>query len=378
MAPKNYRLPEFIPERLREARLARGLTASELAEAIDVTRQAISQFELGHSAPGGVVLGKIVEKLGFPLSYFSKIKTQHASPAGATFFRSLKSAQRKAREMVTVRADWLEEIYTFLQDYLTFPKVNIPDFTNDGLLTDERIEEIAVAVRRAWGLGLGPISDMVLLMEKNGIILTRTSAGVEKTDACSQWRGERPFVFLCSDKDSAVRSRFDAAHELGHFVLHMWVDSLQISDSATLNQIEKEANRFAAAFLMPIDTFCQEVLSTSLEHFISLKRRWKVSIAAMIYRCESLGIITDYQALYLRKQMSKLGIKTREPLDEDLIPEAPSILCQSIELLLKNNVLSPAEILDAIKLPRDEIESLCGLNPGTLISETKVIPLRLK
>lgn len=100
----------LVPDRLKEARLARGYTTSELADAIGVTRQAISQFELGHAIPRGEVLAKIVEKLGFPLNFFcSPRQWQHAS-LGTTFFRSLRSSTKREREMLTVRAGWLNDI----------------------------------------------------------------------------------------------------------------------------------------------------------------------------------------------------------------------------------------------------------------------------
>ncbi|WP_427339611.1 ImmA/IrrE family metallo-endopeptidase [Caloranaerobacter sp. DY30410] len=135
-------------------------------------------------------------------------------------------------------------------------------------------------------------------------MISRIELGHEKIDAFSQWIGSRPFIFLGSDKDSAVRSRFDIAHELGHLLLHTHVDQEDLKDPKVLKRIEKEAHYFVGAFLLPEDSFAQEVTSISIDHFISLKKRWKVSIASMIYRCDELGIFTDNKILYLNKQMS--------------------------------------------------------------------------
>lgn len=374
------RLPEPVPERLREARLARGYTTAQLAEALGVTRQAVSKFELGHMRPSGPILAKIVEVLRLPLGYLCS-QMPCPTPEGTAFFRSLKSATKTAREMLLIRAKWLERIMLYLEQYLDFPEVNLPDLgglTPNGVLSDEEIEEIAAKARKHWGLGFAPIDNMVLLLERHGVVVTRIQFEDLKTDAFSQWRGDRPYVFLGSDKESAVRSRFDAAHELAHLLLHMWVEEGQLADPNVFEQIEREANRFAGAFLLPRETFSVEVMSTSLQHFIHLKKRWKTSIAAMITRCAELGILSESQVLYLRKQMARLKLRAREPLDDELMPEQPTMLRQAVTMLIEHGVQTPAEIVDHLKLPPDEIEALCNLPRGVLCSEGKVVPLRLK
>jgi len=371
-----HRLGTPVPERLREARMARGITISEMAEAIDVSRQAISQYELGHVQPSGIVLAKIIELLKLPLAYFLEpMEPQHA-PTGVTFFRSLASTTKRTRESITIRSQWIEKVYLYLQEFVNFPNVDIPCFSNGKELEDDEIEEIALAIRKEWGLGLGPISNVILLLEKHGFIVARGEFGSLKTDACSQWRGERPFIFLGSDKGIAVRSRFDSFHESAHSILHMGIDEVQFNDSKTLKRLENEANKFAAAFLLPRDTFCQEVMSSSINHFITLKRRWKVSIAAMIYRCQELDILTDNQVLYLRKQLSKY--RKKEPLDDELIPESTTLLKQAMTMLIDAGIKTPTEIVDEIKLTPDIIENICNLPKGTLSLSGKVISLNLK
>ncbi|MCL5272729.1 MAG: XRE family transcriptional regulator [Gammaproteobacteria bacterium] len=375
------RFNAFIPERLRQARMARGYSSTELADALGITRQAISRYELGLATPSGEVLGKLIEVLDFPLAFFSKPIEQKQNNAGAIFFRSLKSASRKSREELKVRSDWVQEIYSYVEQYLDFPKVNmIPDLEINNMeeLSLEEIEQVSLAIRKLWGLGLGPINNIVFLLEKNGSLVTRMESGSLKTDACSQWRQDRPIVFLGSDKESAVRSRFDAAHELGHLILHMGIEQEQLSDKPTFTRIEKEANRFAGAFLLPKESFSQEVISTSLNHFISLKKRWKVSIAAMIYRCEELGLLSDNQLLYLRRQVSSYGYRKREPLDDEILPEKPILLKQAINMLMNNGVQSVFEIIEAIKLPTKEIENICGIPVGTLTPGGQVISLNIR
>ncbi len=377
---------KIIPERIREARISRDLTTTQLAEYLGVTRQCVSQYELGHSEPTHVVLRKMVEVLEFPLGFFYKPLLLAQSPESITFyspafFRSLKAARKSGKNKVTVRTDWLEEIYLYLKNYVDFPEINSPNMgsllTGKELSQDE-IEDIANYVRKSWGLGIGPISNVLLLFEKNGFVIARNSIKDKKIDAFSQWKGEIPYIYLSSDKDCAVRTRFDAAHELGHLLLHIESDQHNFDNQNYIKTIENEANKFASAFLLPRDSFGQEVMSASLDHFINLKRRWKVSIQAMIYRCADLGILSENQILYLRKQISIRKMRTNEPLDDELIPESPVMLKQAIEIILEDNPSNNERIVEDLCLPIDEIEALTNLPKGTLSLQGHVIPLKLR
>ena len=193
---------------------------------------------------------------------------------------------------------------------------------------------------------------------------------VLKTDACSQWYNNRPFVFLTSDKQSAVRSRFDLAHELGHFFLHH-IDENEVVGKSSYKRLEDEANRFAGAFLLPEKEFAKDLVSTSIHHFISLKQKWKVSIAGMIYRCKDLDLLSENQISYLWRQLSSNGYRKREPLDDLLLEEKPFMLKSAIELLSKENIINPIELNKKMNLPVDEISKMCNL-PEKLFSNNLV------
>lgn len=370
----------IVAARLREARMARGYGLQDFAEKIGVTKQAVSKYELGNMDPSGSVLKNIVEVLDFPLQFFYK-EINASENRGTVYFRSLKSATKKSRDMVISRIAWVQEIYNYLGHYINFPKLDIPDLSDiyeHRELTNEIVGSAALKVREHWGLGYGPVGDIAVLLEKKGFIVSRIELGDDKIDAFSLWNNNAPYIFLGSDKSSAARSRFDIAHELGHILLHSHIEQEELSQSGVLKQIESEANAFAGAFLLPEITFPQEVISTSINHFITLKRRWKVSIAAMVYRCSELGLFTDNQILYLNKQLSYNNMRKKEPLDDILEPEKPTMLKQAMNLILDNDILTSYQIVEDLKLPVDEIEHLCNLPQGTLANEGKVIPLIIK
>jgi Zn-dependent peptidase ImmA (M78 family)/transcriptional regulator with XRE-family HTH domain len=367
-------LARLLPEKITEARESVGLNMTELAEEIGVTRQAVSRYELGTLTPSPEIMSKLIIVLGQPLIFFTSPRQRTDIAIGTSFFRSFKSATATSRRVCLRRKQWLIDAFNFVSKYINLPEVKVEQYYQEAY-SKEDIEDIAVKCRRFWGLGDGPIGDLIKLLEANGIVVARADFGLDKIDAFSFWYGDRPFIFLSSDKSSAVRSRFDAAHELGHMVLHNGLTADQLEDPVVLKRIEAEADQFACRFLLPVTSFPSEVFSSRINHFIELKKRWKVSIGAMIYRCSDLAIFSEEQVLNLRRQMSMNKMRTREPLDDVIPVENPAMLRKSIDLLLKNGVRMADDIVREISLSGSAIERLCGLQSGAL--ETAEPPVRL-
>ncbi len=283
-------LPKVIPERIREAREARGLTAEMLGEMVGVSRQAVAQYETGQIGPSAEALSRIIAVTRQPPTFFVTPHRRKASGSSTPFWRSLKRMEQTDRARITRRIEWAAEIVDYIEGFIELPSVNIPDLQWDADNgTDEDIEEIALRVRADWSLGNGPIHDVASLLECHGVILVREKVGCEDMDAISRWQAGRPFILYSVEVESQVRINFNLAHELGHLIFHSGVEV----NSDNLTRLERQANRFAGAFLLPRTTFPKEVISTSISYFQNLKSRWRVSIAAMIYRCKDLGILAD-------------------------------------------------------------------------------------
>lgn len=355
-------LAPVIPAKLREAREARGLTLGQLKDAIGVSVQAISQFETGRTVPSDVTMAAIMDVLSFPLSFFITPRQAEIGNYGPKFFRSRADARKIHQEMVMKRDLWLtHDIFPQLSGYIKFPSVNLPESTlaNPGQYSDEQIEEAAANLRVAWKIGHGPIVDLVALMELNGIIVARIPMGL-KFDALSFWYNGRPFIMLAEDKGNYFRSRFDAAHEIGHLVLHPSVDFSK--GHRRDPELEREADRFASAFLMPRESFGDEVFSVTLDGLLRLKNRWRISVAAMLYRCKDIGYISEYQSTYLWKQLNRRGWRFGEPLDNEYQVERPILLRRAFELIVEHKIMPIDSFLDLIPLPLDEIEAICGVS----------------
>ncbi|KXJ59109.1 MAG: hypothetical protein AXW12_18775, partial [Thalassospira sp. Nap_22] len=293
----------LIPERLQEARLAARLNQTEVASLVGVSRQAISSYEMGSKSPEPTVMRTLAEVLGQPITYFTKSQLETFGKRSPNFFRKMGPDTKRRNQACEVYSDWFSGTAFAFEKYINYPKVDLPQFepenSSTGEFTEDEIEHIAEEVRRYFGLGLGPISNVIRLLESRGVLVCRMQIPGEKIQAFSFWSGNRPFIFMASDKSSAARARFDAAHELGHLCMHRWVSPEDIDDKARLKVIEAEANRFAGAFLLPRKSFTNEVYTPRVEAFVDLKSRWKVAIQAMIYRCKDLGLFDERQVTLL-------------------------------------------------------------------------------
>lgn len=363
--------------KLRDARLAMRLTQTELGGRVGVTRQSISMYEGGQTMPEAPVMERIAAELEQPLSYFADDAPPEFGESSTRFFRAFGVNTKRRNLACEVFGSWLVRTARYLDDYVNYPALNLPlgppPASADGRYTPDEIEAIAANCRARWGLGLGPISDVVSLLENKGIVVCRYVITNETIEAFSFWNGHKAFIFLASEKDSAVRARFDAAHELGHLILHRGIGTEDIEDDKDkLREVELEADRFASAFLLPKDSFLAELFSTKIDAFLPIKRRWKVSIQALVVRCRDLDAIDPDQYLNLYKTISFRKWRRREPYDDTLPLEEPKLLKKAAELLLESGQKSVDDMAIALQINRRTIERLCNLPEGTLHSTANV------
>lgn len=362
---------KLIPYRIRQARTSRRMSISDLSEMLEVSKQLVSQYETGKTSPSMGKLNEISKILKYPVSFFYKPIPKNDSASSIVFFRSNKTAKVKSKNAAKEKMEIFCEIVRYLENYVNLPETNLPkmEYENEDLmpLSVEEIENYAMGLRKAWGLGVGPIDNLMVEVQKNGIHVSKISLNLEKIDAFSVWMNNKSYIFLNDDKNTNARIRFDIAHELGHLLMHAdYYTNEDFEKSPIKQKLELEANMFAGAFLMPRQTFEKDVFSSSIDHFIQLKCKWKASIGSMIYRCEELGILSENQIKYLKDQMKKRSYWRREPLDNEMPVEKPFMCKQAIQLLLDNNILTPGQISEDIGCYPEEIEEYCYLPKGTL------------
>lgn len=367
--------PGFNGDRLREAREVRGLTIRGLAEIAEVSPQAVSQYEHARTSPTPEVVSRMAIRLNVPVTFF--LLPSREPDHGAIFYRSMSSATLGARSRAEHRIEWLDDIVQYVSQFVSLPEPNLPDFKfpkNVQQISDQEIEDAAARTRDFWGIKDGPISNMVRLLENHGVIVARDHFNAQSLDSLSKRVGvnQRPLVLIGVDKGTPARWRFDAAHELGHLVLHSHLDPNAPVTSEVHTLKENQAHRFSAAFLLPIGPFADDLYAANLDAFKSLKTTWKVSISMMIVRAFQADLIREDTYKRLQIALSRKKWRSSEPFDDTMEIEEPRLLRRAFELILDDGVHTPDDVLEELQLPAHDVELLSGMPPRYLTSYAPV------
>lgn len=340
---------EFDGRRLSLARRLRRLQRTTLAAKTTVSAAAITQFERGTSRPTNTVVAELALALGVPIDFFQRGRTIEQVPASSAHFRSLRATPAIARDQALAFAEIALAVVDVFEQYVDFPAITeIVDPVEDEP-SRERIAELAALTRAKLGLQAGPVPNVVRLMEAHGIVVLRLPKDVDrKVDAFSTDVGSRPLVLLSPSKHDKARSRFDAAHELGHLVMHH-----EVEPGSKI--IENQAHRFAAEFLAPSAELRPELPNrVDWETLLKLKAKWGISLKALIYRAHDLEVWGDYTYRNVSKQLAMQGLPEPGPLG---LPESPSLLGRAASLLEDAGVES-ADLAVASRLTEHQINEV--------------------
>jgi Zn-dependent peptidase ImmA (M78 family)/DNA-binding XRE family transcriptional regulator len=372
-------IPGFQGVRLRQARDAMGLSITSLADLVGVSKQAISQYELGSDAPSQAVFDRLRATLRQEPHFFLKRPTCSEE---IYFYRSMATSTKGARAKAEVWQGWVRELVSYFLGFVEFPPSTFPTFEylplEPFLLPLSSVESYAEDLREYWRLGDGPIPNLIEVAENNGAIVLRHDFGVETLDALSVWFEPEglPLVALNTEKNTAVRSRMDLAHELGHLCLHRHITQHQLQKAETFHLLEEQAFRFGGALLLPEHSFLDDLYSLSLDALISIKPKWKVSVALMIQRLRDLNIVNEEQYKRLRINYSARKWNRGEPYDDELPVERPAFMANVVKLLLADGIQSLDQIVVNTGFSREWVERLLSLPPGGMDPQLKVLEFK--
>jgi len=317
------------------------LTKAALAEAVGVSTRMVTAYERGEKEPSQRTIAKLSQVLRFPVEFFSGPGLDEPPMDGASF-RALSNLTARQRDqalgsgaLALAFSDWIEARFRL-------PEPDVPQ--HQGIDP----ETAAMAVRSEWGLGERPIRNMVHLLEAHGVRVFSLTTDSAAMDAFSFRRGNLLYVFLDTMK-SAERSRMDAAHELGHLVLH-WKGGARGRDC------EREADLFGSAFLMPRGSVLAEApRGGRLDQIIKAKRHWKVSVANLTYRMHGLGLLSDWQYRTLFIEISQKGYRTHEP---DGTQRETSQMLAKVFQMLRDEGVTMGQIAYELRVLPDELSNM--------------------
>ncbi len=327
-----------LPQRLRQLRLARGLTLEALACALGglVTKQAISKYEKGRARPSVRVLGAMARALG--------VKTiELCVPPGVqveviAFRKTAKLGRREQGRVENTIRGILEQRVRLQELTGQEGRADIPVHALCADTADD-VEAAAVAVRNRWNLGSDPLASVTEILEEHRVHVVEIPAADRLDGLAAVARDSRGAVVgaavVSKQGLPAERQRFNLAHELAHLVL---------KPAGRLDG-EKAAFGFAGAFLAPASALRREVGERrsviGLDELLLLKRRYGMSIQALVYRLHDLEVINDLHARHWWQTIGARGWKRQEP--GELLPEQPQWLWRTVLRGLSERLLSAGD-----------------------------------
>jgi Zn-dependent peptidase ImmA (M78 family) len=348
----------FNPDMLVLARQYRAMSQGDLAERVKgiINQPRLSRIENGLYSPTEEEQSALARALDIRTEFFFHSARRRASPPA--YHRKRQKLSKGDWERIYARA----EIYRLMLGLLlrsvevegkrSAPPYRDPEDANG------RVEDIARDIRQFWTLPRGPVADVTRILESSGIAVVAYDFGTDLCDGFSQHRNEDfPPIIFANTRQPKDKLRFTLAHELAHLIMHRMPNP----------EMEDQANRFAAEFLMPTEDIRPQLHSFSIERFIDLKRYWKTSIQALVRKARDTGKMDERKYRYYNYEISRRGMKRNEPGEITDLIEVPGLFRR----LVQSHVTS-------LSYTPEEMSKLFGLHVSELTAEYLPAAPRLK
>lgn len=345
-------MERFSHHMLTLARDSRGVTQAGLADMIGMGQGTLSKYETGVLPAPDDFAEEAGRALGYPVSFFFQPGQPYGFPP--FHYRRRKKLSAKAlgkivAEMNIRRMHVRKLGMSFpMQTNRFIPEIDVDEFQGRSK-EPATIDELARSLREAWMLPPGPIENVTSVIEENGGVIIPCDFGTDLLDAMSQRVDGMPVLFFVNVNAPADRLRHTLCHELAHMTLHTAAFKGD-------EEMEREADEFAGAFLLPSDEVRNQLRRFDLPHLANMKAHWKVSMASIAVRAHRLKLITDYQSKMFWIDMNKTGYRKREPNEPPR--ELPKKLNQMVEFHRKSLGYSDTDLANMLCLHVSEFQKM--------------------
>lgn len=328
--------------RVKQAREQALLTQADLAREVLVSQPMIAHIEQGLKQSSPELAEKIAKATNVKCDFLYR-PSGPALPLGSMLFRARAGVSSRKFAQTHAIATNVLEIFLHLASRFELPPVKLKPIGGTP-------EHAATLTREMLGLdSTSPIPHLMRAFEKAGGILLALPE-LQGREAFAVWEVGRPIVGI-GPSPSGDRLRFSMAHEIGHLILH--------NAPTAMAQAEKEAHKFAAELLAPRKPFTEDLTGVlTVEKLGKLKRKWGISMAAILYRARELHLISRRNHDRLVFELS--GFRKQEPLEFSVPLERPRGLRQMAEVLFGS--ASQAEKIAAVlALSEDFVQNVLTL-----------------
>jgi len=330
---------QFQPEMLSLARKIQGFTQSELHAQSGISQAHLSKIEQGLQEPTEEHVEKLSFALGFPPDFF--FQNNRYFPPITPFHRKRTSLGKKAQEQAEAIANLkrihLEKLLIAFDIEKIIPKLEIDEYGTP--------EKVAQVLRTYLQLPKGPVQNLVMVLEDHGVfIFLEDFTSMQLSGFTLIGNDTTPIIFINKEAPGDAE-RLTLAHELGHIVMHAIISK----------SVEDEAWRFATEFMMPRADISFELRrARKVADFADLKRKWKISMVALMRRSHELNFITDTHYRYLMQAMARYRIE--EPVQTP--QEIPSLFDELITKYKTEYDYSDDEIAKVLTVHKEMYQDL--------------------
>lgn len=302
----------IFAERFKSARLMNGFSLQDLADALDnkLSRQALHRYEKGEVIPDAEKINLLSKALNVSPDYLFRSTKVELSEIK---YRKLSKMPSKEAAIIKEKTkDYLSR-YLELEEILGLANEFDNHLAHFEVVTSyEQVNRAAELLREKWGLGKGPIFNMVELLEGKNIKVVKLDVE-EDFDGLQTYVNETiPVVaYNLKKANKPDRIRFTLLHELAHLLLKF--------GNVTEKQKETLCHQFAGAMLLPEETIKAELgehrnkLST-LE-LANIKKQYGISMQAIVMRARDCGIINKHYTRQFFFIFNQMNWKIDEPYD---------------------------------------------------------------
>jgi Zn-dependent peptidase ImmA (M78 family)/DNA-binding XRE family transcriptional regulator len=336
---------------LRLARQRLGFTQKAAAERLEIPQPVLSRLENGVVEPSLEILARASKVYDIPAAFFDLKNPIYGPPVSVhPMARAKADVTTRDMDMVTAELNIRSmHLARFLEGVDFHPTYSLPTLT---VHADGTPERIAAILRSHWAIPTGPIRNLTQFVERAGVAVGLSHFGGAAVSGMTFRIPARPPLVLLHADHPSDRYRFTLAHELGHLVMHRFPSA----------DMEREANEFASAFLMPAadinDSFAGR--RVSLDLLAALKPEWRVSMQALLRRAYTLDFVDGNQYRYLMQRISQRGWRLREPPELDFPHENPTVVASMIRAHIGDLGYTIDDLRSFVPMHGHEFEKLYG------------------
>lgn len=349
-----------------------GLRLVDLSEKLEVGAPFLSRVEKGHRPLPEEVMLRAAARYDLPISFFA-VTPPAMDESIQTFKKSSKATVRDEKRISRLHKE-ATRVFRTVSEGTHYRTAELP--AGDDFDPSD-VEQLATIMRTAMGLAPSmPVRNSIRALERLGVgvIDALDESNLERTRqdhagiSMPHVSATRPLIAMATPLEGAEK-RFTVMHELGHLLLDREITAPVMKRR---DMVEKRADRFARAVLLPADAMKRHISpSLNLHGYLRVKADFGARVDVIIKRGAELGLIDEHRARSLYIQRSSAGWTRDEPVE--VADERPLLFRQG---LVKNYGPDPvAQAAHEVGTGADWIRRWAAIEQAPQVDTAPVIDL---